>query len=219
MAKAKAASGSARKKAAKKVAKRPAPTPKPAPPKPERVRLGTLEITGDHVLVGDPSFLDGVGGDLLRSPSVPSGRFPVYADLLVADGEERVGRLLLVFDEAKFEDAAAGRFAEPLDRLNVDAAMLCFLDGAHADELRRTVTLAGVWEALCRSHEGWGRRVARVPAGAGGDDGAQMIACVPGFGDGSYTLFWWYGEDVSYAPHQDIAALGVVTLKELDPWA
>jgi hypothetical protein len=26
------------------------------------------------------------------------------------------------------------------------------------------------------------------------------------------ALFWWYGEDVSYAPHQDIAALGVVTL-------
>ena len=57
------------------------------------------------------------------------------------------------------------------------------------------------------------------PASGGVDGGEEAGPAARGEELPVGVLFWWYGEDVSYAPHQDIAALGVVTLAELEPWA
>lgn len=201
------------------VATPPAAVKKPQGPQPERVLVGRLAITGNRVTIGDPSFIGTENEhELKRSSSVPNGVFPVYADLLIERGELRVGRLLLVFDEAKFEDAAQGQFAEPLDHVNVEASMLCFLDTASLEPLRGAVTTQTLLDDLTRSAKEPGRRSARVPSGGDPDQGAQLVACVPPDDNSAYAYYWWYGEDVSTAPHQDIAALGVVTLYELEPW-
>jgi hypothetical protein len=66
--------------------------------------------------------------------------------------------------------------------------------------------LEPLWSALTASSEQRARRVARVSVG--GTD--ALIACIPNFGDGTYHLCWWYGENVGSAPYQDVVAVGVV---------
>lgn len=45
---------------------------------------------------------------------------------------------------------------------------------------------------------------------------ASTVGFVPGFGAGSYAVWWWYGADVSTAPHEDIVAVGVMCMREAD---
>lgn len=183
------------------------PSYRAAPESPlERVALGHLTITGNRIRAGDPSFLGEYDDELKTFGPIPNGRFPVYADIYLDDGEEVVQRLLLIFDEARFEETDRGRYVEPLRSVNVDASMLALIDDARKDAVRPQAALEPLWSALTASSTPRARRVARVSVG--GTD--ALIACIPNFGDGTYQLCWWYGENVGSAPYQDVVAVGVV---------
>ena len=180
----------------------------------QRVRLGHLRLPEPGpVLAGDPWLLADRRGSLFAWPSAPAGRFPVYADVADtgAEGGERIGRALLVFDQAKLAEAW-DRCWEPLGTIGVDTATVAFLAGSRAanwrEEEHAPLLRAQVSARIGARGYGWAE-IDLAPD-------ATLVACTSGFGDGQYLVVRWYGPDTR-APGQDIAALGVIFLEEMTP--
>ena len=70
--------------------------------------------------------------------------------------------------------------------------------------------------AFLEAFEGdYGEPLAMVPSeGRLRFSSASGVDFVPGFGAGSYAVWWWYGAEVSTAPHEDIVAVGVLCMRE-----
>jgi hypothetical protein len=169
-----------------------------------RVELDHIRISSRGLRIADPRWLSEPSLEGLDM-NVPEGVFPVLADVVSLPEGQVVGAVYVVFDEAKFHEAEMGRRCEKLDSVAVESGAIALVDPKEVAV--RSRALGEQYDASI-AERGWAS--ASLLNGRG-------IAVTAGFGAGQYGVWSWYGSEVANRSHQDIAALGVVTLSERDP--
>jgi hypothetical protein len=183
----------------------------PPPSRAEVVSIGQLKVISGDVVLADPAFLP--FADDLAAPfdeKVPPGEWPVDAVVLhYADGGRRIGALRVCWDTAEPSHfivawpagaRAAARRTRRLPRIGVDSGMACLASVEARDALnaRRPQQF---WEFVSRC---WPAAKVRFA------DGANVLVCQAGMGEGDYPCFFAKAADGrSTALYVDFGLIGV----------